>query len=713
MDIINKLSAILATEIKSETDESVCDTKEINRDELIASFRQIVESHNGKWLYDIGDTNLALFEHPSDAVNCALASFTKIKNQNLSVTSSIHLGDIKAISNDIFGNSVNITLSMLQATPKNTIYISEMFFGSICYNKAYKTKLVGIKKLKGIQHSTTLFELFDNQSNHHNEDEISISDEHLTETKHVNRKTELSFLVALSFIFVYIFHTYYAKTANEKEHAQIRLEILPYNHVVSSLNANAIRSIIVDNLKEQNQLTVLVRDKNGLTNKSKKKTPTLNTKNFYSLTIEVQENEHQFYIQLTLIEPNEAEPVLVEKLTTNLSNLPKSLNISLQPIYRAMNLNETKEISGQFTANNLDLIGRYHSADTAIDTVTEKFTPLQSNLIDIEIRLQHCLFLARKIHNKEIGSTLTANNCSFEIANNLSSQQQLKLASFYYLTNEISLANDLANAVLSVNKLNYDAMLLKANIAITLQRYVEAKALLDKLSPLFSNNYQVTQTLATLYLYLNQKELAEQQVDEALRLSNDQIDTILDFIPVYKETGYISEAILLVESLVNQLNSSHLLFELAELQFLNNDLLKTKDNLNKALKLSPSQATYHSLLGETYYFLRDKTNAAYHYNEAIRLFVQKGNKSLAQDNALLALSYARIDKPFKAEDMIKLALKQANNSPEINYLAALIFHHMDKKDIANIYLEHAHVLGLKVQKYDNSPSWRKLAKIGL
>lgn len=707
MDIINKLSAILAMEITTKADIPINDQKDVSLASLQVSYRELVEQHSGQWLCDIGETIIATFDSPSDAVNCALASYNKFKNEQILITSSIHLGDIKAISNDIFGNSVNITLAMLNATPKDSIYISEMFFGSICYNKAYKTKLVGIKKLKGLRHSTTLFELIESQSLKEEELAPAVELENESIKKRASKKIELSFLVALSFIFIYIFYTFNTNTSREQAYSQVRLEILPPNHQTSSLNAIAIRTIIVDNIKEQNKLTVLTRERHALSSKTKHQKS--NTTNLYSLTIEVQEKETQFFIQLTLIKPDKTEPISVNKLETNLVNLPKSLNSLLHDIYDAMKVNEIESITRQFTSNDLDLIGRFNNVETTIDTVTEKLSPLQSNLIDIEIKLQHCLYLANRINKKEIGSTLAANNCSFGTINNLSTQQRLKLATFYYLTNNISLASELTNSVLSINQRHYDAMLLKAKIAISTQRYVKANAILDELVLLFSGNSQITQPLASLYLHQGQVDLASQQINETLKSSNNQIASILDIVPVYKDTGFISEAILLIESLVNELNSSHLLFVLAELHFLNDNLEKSKDSLIKALKLSPNRPNYHSLLAETYYFLKDKTNAAYHYNKAIRLFVQNSNKNLAIDNAMLALCYARINKPFKAEDMIENALKQSNNDPDINYLAALVFHHMDKNDIANIYLDHAQALGLNQHKYSNSPSWKKLA----
>lgn len=708
MDKINKLSAILVTEIVNVDDKPQTNaTLNTDVNSHTSLFNTLIK-HNGQLLQEIGDSNIVIFEHPSDAVNCALELNEINVDPNITVTSALHLGDIKAVSNDIFGNSVNIALSILQTTEPNRIFISEMFFGAICYNKAYSTKLIGLKKLKGLQYSTTLFEVCDKETTITNETESISNIEKTNKKKKSKVNLEVFVLISLAFVFVFLYQTYDTYNKGKKDNTYSRIEILPSNATLITPITSAVTSIVINNIKEQNQLAVLVRENNLF--QTSQLEGSNNDSPLFNLTIEVKEINRQLLIQLTLFEPDNTNPTYVANVETSFTDLTNKLNSALLKLYQSIDINRTSELTHQFDQLNLTLIGTYVTANQASNKTVDHSPPLQSNVIDVQVKLQYCLFLAKRFRNKEIGPTFNANNCAFKQPQGFSIHEKMSLATFYYLTKNTSDSYKLVNDILAINPVNYDALLLKAKLAISLQDVQEAETLLTMLSKMFSANKEVLQMQALLNIKNGNQTEAQQLIEKAVSLSTDRAEDIILFTLDYQNKGLLTDAVSLVERYIKQLNSSRLHFRLAQLLFLQSKLEDSKQAILKALKLAPKNANYHYLLGEIYFFLDERNNAAFHYNAAIDNFTKTTSIIQPIENAKLALSYARINKPFKAEDTIEQAIRQANNDATVNYFASMVFHHMNKKESATVYLSQAKKLGLNTEAIQMSPRWTFLNK---
>ena len=72
-------------------------------------FKPMVESRNGKWVKEIGDGLLLIFDTVTDAVECCVELQEKIKHtEHLNLRIGIHQGEILITDNDVIGDDVNI-----------------------------------------------------------------------------------------------------------------------------------------------------------------------------------------------------------------------------------------------------------------------------------------------------------------------------------------------------------------------------------------------------------------------------------------------------------------------------------------------------------------------------------------------------------------------------------------------------------------------------
>ena len=159
---VRQLAAIMFTDIvsysklMSQNEQQALRVMRSNRDIQ----KMLVESHNGKWVKEIGDGVLAMFLTAYDSLECALEIQRAIraKCQHL-VRIGIHLGDITLENNDAFGDGVNIAARIQSITDPGGIYISESVFKAVMAWRQDTVCDLGEINLKNITYPIRIYAL--------------------------------------------------------------------------------------------------------------------------------------------------------------------------------------------------------------------------------------------------------------------------------------------------------------------------------------------------------------------------------------------------------------------------------------------------------------------------------------------------------------------------------------------------------------------------
>ena len=160
MSTSRQLAAIMFTDIVGYSSISGQDQNKAL--ELVRNSKDIqkplVEKNQGKWLKEMGDGAMAMFNSALDAVNCAIeiqrAARADFDGQ---LRIGIHLGDVTAEGDDIYGDGVNIASRLEAITDPGGIYISDSVQKSIKSQSEIETIDIGVRSLKNIDDDIHVF----------------------------------------------------------------------------------------------------------------------------------------------------------------------------------------------------------------------------------------------------------------------------------------------------------------------------------------------------------------------------------------------------------------------------------------------------------------------------------------------------------------------------------------------------------------------------
>ena len=155
-----KLAAIVFTDIVGFTkltaeDQTKAAALLVKQREML---KPLVESMKGKWVKEIGDGLLLIFETVTDAVECCIEIQQILKPiEHLNLRIGIHQGEILITENDVIGDDVNITARIEPFSAEGGIAISNKVNDALVREEDFDTKYLGKPKLKGVGQTVEVY----------------------------------------------------------------------------------------------------------------------------------------------------------------------------------------------------------------------------------------------------------------------------------------------------------------------------------------------------------------------------------------------------------------------------------------------------------------------------------------------------------------------------------------------------------------------------
>ncbi len=157
---IRRLAAIMFTDIVGYT--AIMNEDDEATRLLLETCRQIqrslLQKYQGTLVREMGDGVICVFGSTTNAVKCAIEIQIKLREEkDLNLKIAIHSGEIIEKENDVFGDGVNVAISMGQCSQANVILLSDRVNTDISNVKSIMTRRLGVFELKNVDKPMALY----------------------------------------------------------------------------------------------------------------------------------------------------------------------------------------------------------------------------------------------------------------------------------------------------------------------------------------------------------------------------------------------------------------------------------------------------------------------------------------------------------------------------------------------------------------------------
>lgn len=136
---------------------------------------RVIRRFGGRIVKSIGDSFLATFRSPTDAVLCGMAMHDALWEEyqrsdnphSVAIRVSLNAGEVRQTSHDVFGDAVNIAARLEEITPANAVYLTEAVY--LAMNRSeMELEKIGSLKFRNIPDEITIYQA------HHNPNDIEL-----------------------------------------------------------------------------------------------------------------------------------------------------------------------------------------------------------------------------------------------------------------------------------------------------------------------------------------------------------------------------------------------------------------------------------------------------------------------------------------------------------------------------------------------------------
>lgn len=127
----------------------------------------VIEQANGRIIKTIGDSIMAVFSHPTDAMRAGFALQRRLTDARSSISElndihirvGVHYGMVIERDNDVFGDTVNLAERVKSHAEADQVFVSRNLRDLVRTDPAFAFRSAGARTLKGASEPAELFEL--------------------------------------------------------------------------------------------------------------------------------------------------------------------------------------------------------------------------------------------------------------------------------------------------------------------------------------------------------------------------------------------------------------------------------------------------------------------------------------------------------------------------------------------------------------------------
>ena len=618
-----KLAAIVFTDI-------VGFTKLTAKDQTLASelltkqrdlLKPIVEEHGGKWIKEMGDGLLLIFDTVTEAVEgCIKIQETTKSIDDLNLRIGIHQGEILMLDNDVIGDDVNVAARIEPFSAPGGIAISGKVYDAIVREMHYQTKYIGKPKLKGVGQEVTVYCIIS-----HGLPETKLSD--VSAKLEAPSKFLYPGIAALVLLPIFIYFFFFSEEKIDSI-AVLYMDVGSY----SELNyLETITEDLIFDLTSSSQGLIKVSEPSVVKKYKDSDMPLEeladNIGVDYVFKSSVQPDENGFIFRVRLFDSDAGKDMFINKWFIEKNSLQSVVSVLIDNIVKELGIEQSEEYTRlEYDAEAYDLYLQSKSLYTLAKDADDNMKAIEmmegaiskdDNLVMAQIYLGTMQYdmgnytQASVIYEKALGKSKSLQD-NANIAESLRKQGQLLrkrkdyAGSLEKLTEALSMStvmNDKGSMAKTLNSMAILNYRMKDNDD-ALKNWLQALALVEE----FDDKPKISKYLNNIGIWYR----------------NDQ-----DYS---KSVEYYEKSLKIKEELGDKRNMGKTLNNIGNIYFLMGEYENSITNYSRSIEIkeelqdNKGLASSYNNIGETYFYQSDYNNAIQSFRKSSGMIKDKDNE---------------------------------------------------------------------------------------